>query len=286
MGTICFVVLHYKNFSETDKCIQSILRMKDNLQAQIIVVDNSMNDESGKQVAEKYADQRKILVIPSEEEAGFSRANNIGYSYAKAHYNPDFIIVSNNDIEFCQNDFIERLQKIYERTSFGVMGPDVVQFRTQNHQNPIALKTRTIEEANGTIRKNEIALRHFQLAYPLLVLAEKIWGKNTQNPNIDYGKEMEQVVLFGACLIFSRDFIRSQEKAFFPETNFYYEEYILASRCNREGIKMLYEPSLRVMHESGAATKQSLRNKKERMKFVLKNTMDGCRVYRKYLGDI
>ena len=188
-------------------------------------------------------------------------------------------------IEFLQPDFIELLEGIYWQTHFAVLGPDVFHAATGGHQSPIDTRLRTIEEAKATIKKNKIALRFLDILNPFLNLMLSVMDENKENAlPIDYGKQHEKVVLSGACLIFSKEFLSYCENAFYPETDFFYEEYILAYQCELLGLKMVYDPVIRVRHESGAAIKQSYKDKKQKIKFILSNTMKGCQTYLNFIN--
>lgn len=282
--SVCFVILHYKKTEETARCIESILKMRGNGGMEILVVDNSMSDNSGQIIKERYCAYGNIHVIPSEKNAGFSRGNNIGYQYGLKHFQPDFMVVVNNDIEFLQEDFEEKLEDLYRQTGFAVLGPDVMHAVTGGHQSPIDLKLRTEEEAEATIRKNRIALKFFGILAPVLGLVlDGMYDNKGNGLSISYEERHQQVVLLGACLIFSRKFMDCCRKAFEPETEFFYEEYILACRCERMGMKMVYDPAIRVRHESGAAIRQSYGERRRRLKFILCNIMRGCQVYLDYI---
>lgn len=281
---ICFIILHYKKAEETTKCVDSILRMNGNDRMQIVIVDNSIGDDSGQVIKEHYCGYENIHVIPSEANAGFSRANNIGYRYALTHFEPDFIVAANNDIEFLQPDFTELLKAVYRQTHFAVLGPDVIHAVTGGHQSPIDTRIRTVAEAAATVRKNRIALKLSGILYPLLnMLMSGIYENKGNALSIDYARENENVVLLGACLIFSKDFLDICDKAFDPETDFFYEEYILAHRCEQLGLKIVYDPAIKIRHESGATTKQSYTDKKKRVQFILSNTMKSCQVYLNFI---
>ena len=88
------------------------------------------------------------------------------------------------------------------------------------------------------------------------------------------------VIPFGACLIFTPLFAEKEDKAFDPETQFFYEEYILALRCRRKAYKIVYDPAMTVYHESGAATKKSYQHsRRRRIRFMLEKTAAACEVY-------
>ena len=100
-----------------------------------------------------------------------------------------------------------------------------------------------------------------------------------------YSQLQKNIVPFGACLIFTPLFVEKEEKAFEPETQFFYEEYILALRCQRKGYNIVYDPSMLVKHESGAATRKSYGTEKKRTRFMMEKTVGACEVYLEMLGE-
>ena len=56
------------------------------------------------------------------------------------------------------------------------------------------------------------------------------------------------------CLIFSRDYISLNEKAFEPEVFLYNEEIYLAHRCEKNNWKIIYSDNLQVQHIHHAST--------------------------------
>lgn len=88
-----------------------------------------------------------------------------------------------------------------------------------------------------------------------------------------------------APVLFLLHHCRKEEKAFEPETRFFYEEYILALRCQRKGYNIVYDPSMSVKHESGAATKKSYGTEKKRIRFMMEKTVGACEVYLEMLGE-
>ena len=285
----CFVILHYGDLSVTESCVSSIFRMNDIEHLRVIIVDNDTKkpDAKRQELKDKYRDCAQVQILQMQEKCGFSRANNAGYQYARSHYDPEYMIICNNDIEFTQKDFTERLDRIYEESPFAVLGPDVIKAGNQEHQNPMDTRVRTLEEAEYTIRMNRLGLNYFTMLYPVLYLqqqsAEKKKLKEKAMKADWYQKRHENIVPFGACLIFSKDFIQNEEKAFEPETQFYYEEYILTYRCQKKAYKIVYDPSVQVLHESGAATRKTFGSMKRQMKFRMERTLEAAGVYKKVI---
>lgn len=286
---VAFVILHYKNIQVTDKCVRSILQMEEKDKVQIVIVDNDINEseENRWKLVERYKEYSNITVLPVKENGGFSYGNNLGYCFAREKLNASFIVVSNNDIVFLQKEFIHILIKSYERSGYFVIGPDIIHQDTGKHQNPMSEKVRTVKEAEYTLRMNKRGLKYFSLLFPALYL--KVRRQEKQNLNCKkekmevYASAQKNIVLFGACLIFTPAFVRKEEKAFWPETRFFYEEYILAWRCQKNGYETLYEPSLRVVHESGAATRSSYKNIKRRIRFQMESMAEASEVYLKFI---
>lgn len=291
MSIVCFVILHYKDIDCTDQCVRSILKMKQAERIRIVIVDNDIKEpeEKRKEIIMHYRDIPNITVLTMREDRGFSFANNEGYFYAKKKLGASCIVVLNNDIEFVQVDFIEKLEKIYKKQQCEILGPDIIRRSTGEHQNPMDNRIRTEQEAELTIRMNRIALRFYSVLYPLLywkyaadrkrkLLKKKKRFFNNRN-------SQEQIVLFGACLIFMSGFVEKEDRAFWPETYFYYEEYLLAYRCLKKNYRAVFAPSLVAMHESGAATRKRLGSEKKKLKFIMEQTMKSCEIYLKYIRD-
>lgn len=189
----------------------------------------------------------------------------------------------NNDIEFLQQDFVDRLMQVYKDDPCHVLAPDIVKASTKEHQNPMDTRIRTKEEAEYTIRMNRFALKWFDILYPILYLQQKYNEKRSlqkKRKNEEFYNHIQKnIVPFGAGLIFTPKFLEIEEKAFEPETEFYYEEYILTLRCQRKGYQIVYDPRLKLLHESGSATWKKSRNKKEHLKHMIEKIIDSCTIY-------
>ena len=312
LNCICFVILHYGDPRVTDLCVTSIQNLElspgrteqtaeplhqqsDNGdqdtkradQIRIIVVDNDarLSEKERLAFALRYQDMPNVTVLHTGEGTGFSEANNLGYRHAREKLGADCIIVCNNDIEFVQKDFVRRLKKSSSEMGCHVLGPNVIRRANGEPQNPMDTRLRTKEEARYTIRMNRLALKLLPAVYPLLAVQQKSQERTRQREkkeNLAYYREPHKhIIPFGACLIFLPEFVKREERAFDPETQFYYEEYILADRCFRKGYETGYDPRLKVIHETAAATKESAGSEYRRMKQLLKRTADACEVYLK-----
>lgn len=286
MSVISFVILHYGNVQVTKECVDSILQLHTEDDIHIVVVDNDTNksDEERQVLKQEVLVDSRIEVFEIKEKSGFSKANNEGYAYTRRLHNPDYVIMTNNDIVFEQKDFLAKMKESYLKNSYAVLSPDIVSRENGQHQSPIAGHGRSIFQVNYTIWMNAICLQMYSLVYPLL-----LWNYN-KNKNKDAGQQslvqQENIVPCGACIIASQKFVEHEPKMFVPETNFYYEEYILHERCKRNGYKIVFSPELQVIHGDGVATKENKINEKKRLKFIMNETMKAARVYKAVLQKI
>mgnify|MGYP000570970055 CR=1 FL=1 len=88
MEYVSFVILHYKDYSVTDTCVQSILAMEQQERIRIVVVDNDIQKKKriGRNCSKNYQGNSRIKVLQIKENGGFSYANNQGYQYAREHF--------------------------------------------------------------------------------------------------------------------------------------------------------------------------------------------------------
>lgn len=270
---VCFVILHYMTFEETKGCIEKLLTEVEG-EKEIIVVDNHSGDGSGRKLQEAYQKIAHVTVLLNPENSGFARGNNVGYVYAKEHFDPDYIVVMNSDIEICQSDFIQRIGDIYDREAYAVLGPDVFSTKLNGHQSPKRLTTVSYEELKQIHRAYEKRCRS-KILVPIRCflkqqkkLKKAVYQQRTEKNGIAYDQIYHNVPLHGSCFIFSRKFTEVREQAFYPETFFYYESEILDYECHRDGLKEVYDPSVQVIHRQNVSTDKVYRSELKKVRFM------------------
>ena len=109
------IVLAWNHWELTRRCLET-LRATELPDAEILVVDNGSRDETPAELQRI----RGIRVITLPENQGFVRGNNAGIAAAS----PDSdIVLLNNDLEFHQRDWLERLRRCaHSADDIGVVG--------------------------------------------------------------------------------------------------------------------------------------------------------------------
>lgn len=258
-----FLILHYKEIDVTDNCIKSILKQQNKENVQIVVVDNGSRNTAGEQLKQRWGTYEEIDIIILDKNEGFSHGNNIGYSYIRKKYDCDYIIVMNSDVEINDNNFCSKLEQIYNNNKFAVLGPDILQVNTGMHQNPEEMLITNKNSVSKELEK-EKKHRRYYIYYSLKFEIRRIFyticykNKVLKSNNINYLLEGDNfrnhIKLHGACIIFRKEFIEKCENLFEPETFLYCEEDILALRCQKKHLKMLYSPEIQVLHFGSASS--------------------------------
>lgn len=304
MINVVFIVLHYKIFGATSKCIHSLLHLNQIENCRIIIYDNGSNNGSFEQLKRRFSDYPQIELYQSDKNLGFSTGNNYAYKIAKS-YNPKFIVTLNNDVVIKQFDFISRLNDIYDKHGFFVLGPDIYAPYLQVHQNPFYIEYPSLEQLDKEIqifrnnlldRKNgqkgekikryKNAIRRFIPSHLLRIfriLKVRLNASDFQEKN--YKNMLTNPVLHGSCLIFSQLYINENDKLFEPETRFYYEELLLALKCKTLGYSVIYTPELQVLHYHGLSTKKDAKTIDQYLLFQAQNMLDSFEILEKALKE-
>lgn len=273
-----FVILHYLAEDVTCKCLDSLLSLKGGEDVSIVVVDNCSPDGSGGRLKRKYAAHDSVHFVPMAANEGFARGNNAGYRYAVEHFNPDFVVVMNNDVIIDDPDFVRRVEEEYANHPYAVLGPDIISAAAGKHQNPYRAKALSLNEARMFRLKMRLKLAFLPVFYALghcdkPCFSEKEWRNASDG-----------CVLHGACLVFSRDFIAVRQFAFNPGTFLYCEEDILNAECAKAGLVMRYSPGLKVKHLEDCSTRSAHKSAYARVRRKYRNLVRSSGVLARALG--
>ena len=270
MKKYVFLILHYISINDTIKCIESIKKLYSKNNYDIVIVDNASPNKSGLVLKEKYND-KNIHFIFSDTNLGFAKGNNLGFKYIKDNLNPDYIIMINNDIVMQDKKFLNKIDEIYNREDFAVLGPKIILkngevTKYKDHLN-------TINE-----QKKLIKYLYFRLCLNYLFLTPLIEKYRKRKRNIDFElKDKENVILHGSALIFSKKYIDLFD-GLDDRTFLYCEEELLFIRLKRHNLKSFYSTDLYLQHNEDGSTNSSNKNKRKKNIFVDKNLIKSNKI--------
>lgn len=272
MMNIGFVFLHYNNIEVTKKAIRCIDNLhKDQCNIEIVIVDNASINKSGKYLQSLYIERNDIHIILSSVNLGFARGNNLGYKWLIEKGIFDYIIILNTDVFIYDYNFLDKLTNIDRK--YQIIGPDIITPK-QFHQNPFRLKAITDRQIKGLLLYNSIMARVYSYRILGTLAAFFLERKNDKSKkiNIQYkDSDMEDVVLHGSCLIFTRSWIENEIIAFPPITFMYMEEDILFEYVMKKNYHTFFSSELKVQHMEDASVNSSFKANINKRLFLAKN---------------
>lgn len=251
---LVIIIVNYKNEQKTiDYVEQELSKIKIN--HRIIIVNNGATEQSDHILTDslhaclvhdidKNYPPSLCYIISNPENSGFAQGNNLGATFAKDHFQPDFILFSNNDIRFLSDNVVEKLiAKLQVTPTAGMIGPKVIGLKGEQ-QSPEPFRT--------------FWDRHIWMFLSTFFYSKR---KKIMRFQLDYAqtaKEGFHYKIMGSFFIVNaKDFYRCGMMD--PNTFLYAEEPILSERMSSIGKRVYYYPEATVIHEHGATTSKHLK---------------------------
>ena len=240
---VSIIIINYNTCDLTLQCLSSIYEKTEGLSFEIIVVDNASSDESVNLIKEKFP---STILIESNENLGFGRANNLGADYAKGKYlfllNSDTILLNNIVSYFF--DFME------SNISVASCGANLL-------------------DANGKItiahgrfptlfqEFSDIGFKKYYYNYYKQKLSLGQTSEYGSLDNVDY--------ISGADIFIRREIFESFN-GFDKDYFMYFEETDLFYRMHKKGFKTCLLPQYSLIHlEGGSFKKEGVNLKRLKM---------------------
>lgn len=255
---LAVIITAYKNEELTINYVKNEL-CKIQLNHIIIIVNNEATHESNlflcNQLQASIIDDinspailnNSIYIINNPINSGFAKGNNMGTRFAVKHFNPQYILFSNTDIKFIDNNVVEKLiEKIKNIHEAGIIGPKV-----------IGLK--------GELQSPE-PFKSFKDKHILMPLSKFFCNKKNKEKKfkLNYSLEAKEgfhyKVMGSFFIVKTKDFLECGMMD--PQTFLYAEEMILTERMRSIGKKVYYDPAVCILHEHGATTSKHIKWKK------------------------
>lgn len=117
---ISYIIVTWNNEDIIQECLDSLLQFCGDYENEIIVVDNDSKDRTCEVIKKKYGEN--ILLIETENNNGFSKANNIGLELATGEY----VFFINPDVVFIENIVTPMLDILKKEKEIGIVCPRLV----------------------------------------------------------------------------------------------------------------------------------------------------------------
>lgn len=242
------IIVHYKSGDSLLALLESLKNVRGLDSVDILITDNySGENHSGliEPVAPQFPNF-ELLELPQNK--GYFGAANSALTHYLSQCNsfPEWIIVSNADVLFEDAEFFEKLSA-HETTAIGVLAPRISVPSQGLEQNPFMMHPPSFYR--------RFVMRFYSAWYPLGLLWD--WLSRTKRSlfkMISFSaspilEDKQQIyAAHGSFFIFNRNYFL--EGGVLDDSLFLFgEEIAVAETCRRLKLKILYDPSLRILHD-------------------------------------
>ena len=233
------VIVNYNDYKTTKRLIDNIRDYK--VFDKIVIVDNKSSDNSLKEL--KKLENKRIVVIDSGKNKGYSYALNVGCKYLIDKYKECKIIVSNSDIIIQSENDIKDLFELVKGKNV-IVGP-------------------TIIEGNNLNRGWIVPKPMDDVAMNILGLYKKYQKRHLMYQDSYYNKDIRKVGTVSGCF-FAISSKHLEEMGYFDENVFlYYEENIMGVKTKDLGKNIIVANNIDVIHDHAVSIDKSLKRIKK-----------------------
>ncbi len=201
---------------------------------EIWVVDNGSSDGSQDMLREDFPD---VGLVASEENLGFTRANNVGIERCRGRY----IMLLNPDTEVSEDALSTLVDYLDESPDVGIVGPKIF-------------------DSDGEVQPSRRRFPTYGTAFVESTVLQQWFPRNRALARYymwDKPDDMVQDVdwLEGACLVVRREVVEAVgglDERFFM----YSEELDWCQRVKEAGWRVVYLPTARIVHHGGKSSEQ------------------------------
>jgi GT2 family glycosyltransferase len=236
---LSIVIVNYNVKYFIEQAIVAVQNALKNIDAEIIVVDNSSSDGSVEMIRKKFP---HVILIANKDNKGFSAANNQGIRISKGEY----VLLLNPDTVVQEDTFEKTLRFMDEHPEAGALGVKMLDG-----------KGNFLPESKRGLPTPMVA---FYKTFGLSSLFPK--SKTFNRYHLGYLNEDEThevEVLAGAFMLLRKSVL--DKTGLLDEDYFMYGEDIdLSYRVIKAGYKNYYFPETRIIHYKGESTKKGSLN--------------------------
>jgi GT2 family glycosyltransferase len=229
---ISFIIVNYKTPTLTLQCIQSIIQFTNKQLYEIIVVDNHSNDGSVEIIAKKYP---SVILIASDVNLGFGKANNLASTIAKGKYffllNSDTYLLDDAGGQFW--NFME----LKENLGVACCGGDLFDFDGKQQ----------VSYGNFPSIFEAFSILGFYMLY------KQFFKRRVASGVYNYDEVIKKVDYLCGADMFIRGHIFKELNGFDNDFFLYYEETELSFRIQNMGFTSVLIPSIKIVHLEGAS---------------------------------
>ena len=230
--SLSVVIVNWNSAQFTRKCLQSLYRNAGTLHPEVVVIDNASYDGCEAVV---QADFPEVRFIQSQNNLGFSRANNLACNYV----NGDLLLFLNPDTEIVGSAIQSMVSCIESVHDAGIVGPRLL-------NTDLSVQTSAIRSF-PSIWNRFVDCEYLRRTFPY----SPLWGNRVLFEECSVPVPVEAIS--GACLMIRRKMFEAIGR-FCPEYFMYAEDTDLCYRVWKSGWRNYYVGDAMVIHHGGESS--------------------------------
>ena len=236
---IGMVIVNYNDYETTKRLLDNVKGYK--ILKEIVVVDNKSTDDS--LINLQKIKNKKITIIDSGNNKGYSYALNVGCKYLIDKYKSLNIVISNSDIIIESELDIKDLNS-YISTKNVIVGPTIIQGNDLNRGFKIPTPWQDIKQN-------------------IVFFGKRVLAKELSYPDNYYHKDISKVDTVSGCF-FMISSKHLEDMGYFDENVFlYYEENIMGIKTKKLGKNIIVANNVDVIHDHSVSIDKSLKRIKK-----------------------
>ncbi len=236
---IGMVIVNYNDYETTKRLLDNVKGYK--ILKEIVVVDNKSTDDS--LINLQKIKNKKITIIDSGNNKGYSYALNVGCKYLIEKYRELNIVISNSDIIIDSENDIKDLNSYISNKNV-IVGPTIIQGNDLNRGFKIPTPWQDIKQN-------------------IVFFGKRVLAKELSYPDNYYHKDISKVDTVSGCF-FMISSKHLEDMGYFDENVFlYYEENIMGIKTKKLGKNIIVCNNVDVIHDHSVSIDKSLKRIKK-----------------------
>lgn len=116
---VSVIIVNYNTCNLTLQCLKSLYEKTEGIDFEVIVVDNASSDESLARIKKEYP---QVILVESQENLGFGKANNLGYEKSSGKY----VFLLNSDTLLIENVLFKLFHFLNCHSNISILGCQLV----------------------------------------------------------------------------------------------------------------------------------------------------------------
>jgi GT2 family glycosyltransferase len=229
------ILVSYNTIDFTRQCLKSIYNNVKDISFEVICIDNHSQDGTSEMIKNDFKD---VLLIESEENLGYARANNLGISRSTGRY----VILLNSDTVVLPGSLEQTIEFMQRNPDAGAASPKLL-----NPDGSIQYCIRSLPD---------IKTAFFQsIGWHKLFPGNKITAKYYKI-DLDYNKVLSVDSIGTTCYVIRREVL--EKVGLLSEDFFLYNvDLDYNKRIKDAGYNIYYLPKPQIIHYGGVSVNQN-----------------------------